>query len=664
MSETTMPNQDGVNGGQGVDYLKRAADACEQGDTVLGMHLYLAAYEKAAADPNIPDGMALAGLREAWHLACELKERSMAEYVFEKLEPYLTGEEIAACAGKLQSLALDRLEQYGFSREDLEEMAEMISADFMGGETSVVKVESISIPNAGMFGVPDMIDVPSVPSVPSGPDTSDAPAMADMPDNLGVQSESLPERQSEPESDEAKSKAGSDRETMKPGQIGMGVADVNDFNPYDMYRDYSIGKSYHCATNEGSGAAVFTRDEERAAAHERFLAGETESVISKEPADKHAQEQGGLEPTQVAPALVGQGKAEASASGQNAIQTPSGDAAKAIAPTVPKVPSAPSASDIPAMPDVPRVDPGPFNYRALSGYDEAIAVMRDYGVGLQNDQGFKDFLSMLNERHGLDRAPSLDSVLFRAPVLEDASRFAEATIGEIGLPSLRMSMEEGIQGMPVLCIIAQGNHRPRMNHAHNRFEAPAILVLDDLDTWVIPQAPEGIEGMAGLMMANISRGAREAMNLIRSAVEDPDVYVLATATTDGQIDPFFYEVLEPLTIVDIGNPDDGERADIWAEIARNHPSMRTISRSDLVRHSRGLARFDIYMAARDAIEDAYKQGIVQRSYVPVTQQNILEKLAACYPLDSDEYRLLEEAIVECFQKDLDRLDDLIDTSQG
>ena len=68
-----------------ADYLKRAAEACEAGDLVLGMHLYLAAYEKAVTDPSIPDGMALSGLREAWELACNLKERSMAEYVFAEL---------------------------------------------------------------------------------------------------------------------------------------------------------------------------------------------------------------------------------------------------------------------------------------------------------------------------------------------------------------------------------------------------------------------------------------------------------------------------------------------------------------------------------------------------------------------------------------------------
>ena len=82
------PNQSDC-GESYASYLNRAVSACEAGDLVLGMHLYLAAYEKAVVDPDIPDGMAIAGLREAWNLACQLKERSMAEYVFEKLEPFL-----------------------------------------------------------------------------------------------------------------------------------------------------------------------------------------------------------------------------------------------------------------------------------------------------------------------------------------------------------------------------------------------------------------------------------------------------------------------------------------------------------------------------------------------------------------------------------------------
>ena len=156
MSENALPNRDDGLSGHQANYLTRAAEACAAGDLVLGMHLYLAAYEESAADPNVPDGMALTGLREAWHLACDLKERSMAEYVFEKLEPYLLPEEIAEYASRLQDLALDRLEQIGFSREELQDVAQMITQDLAsnGVNASVVKVESVSIPHAEMFGVP------------------------------------------------------------------------------------------------------------------------------------------------------------------------------------------------------------------------------------------------------------------------------------------------------------------------------------------------------------------------------------------------------------------------------------------------------------------------------------------------------------------------------
>ena len=658
MNNTEMPNRSSDCSGQHAEYLKRAADACSQGDMVLGMHLYLAAYEMAVADPNIPDGMALAGLREAWHLACELKERSIAEYVFEKLEPYLTGEEIAACASKLQSLALDRLEEYGFSREELEGMAEMISQDFIGADASVVKVESISIPQAGILGNAGG-SILSAAVVQTGADAeSEAAGSAEPASIVEEPAQAVSLESGAPE-------AAPDEEQRKPG-LGMSVAKVDDFNPYDLYRDYSIGKSWHSATNEGSGAAVFTRDEERAAAHEQFVSGQNDA----EDADAESAAE-----TAVQASADAVDEAQPNPDGPEAH-----DAAEVDSPAIPvqesetaieasvgtqaaSVAAQPSA-DIPAMPDVTPVDAAPFNYRTLAGYDDAVAVMRDYGVGLHNDRGFQDFIAMLNQRHGLDRAPALDTFLFRAPVLEDAARFVEATIGEVGLPALRMSMEEGMQGMPVLCITTQGNHRPRMNHAHNRFEAPAVLVLEDLETWYMPEVPEGAEGMAGFVMANISRGAREAVNLIRAAVEDPDVYVLATATTEGNVDPFFYDVLEPLTVIDIGYPNDKERSDIWTEIARNHPSMRMVNRADLMRYSQGLSRYDIYLAARDAIEEAYKLGVVQRTYVAVSPLNIFEKLAACQPLESEEYRVLEERIIASFQQDLDHLDDLIDGLQA
>lgn len=239
-------------------------------------------------------------------------------------------------------------------------------------------------------------------------------------------------------------------------------------------------------------------------------------------------------------------------------------------------------------------------------------------------------------------------------------RFVEATIGELGLPALRMSMEENFQGMPVLCVTANSENHPRMNQARNRFAGPGILVIEDLDLWVVPAMPENTEGLNGLVMANMSRGAREAINMIRSAVEDPDVYVLVTASTNEEVDPFFYELLEPMTVVDIDCPTNSERSDIWTEIVREHPSMRTLNRVDLVHYSQGMPRYDIYMAAREAVEEAYKLGLITRSYRAVSPQNIFEKLAAYQPLDSAEYKALESEVIKDFQHDLDHLEDLLD----
>ena len=650
-------------------YLNRAVQACDAGDLVLGMHLYLAAYEKAVVDPAIPDGMALTGLQEAWQLACQLKERSMAEYVFEKLEPYLTGPEIAACAQRLQDLALDRLEQYGFSREELEGMAEMITQD-LASEGSVIKVESITIPSTGLQNARTQTAESSIPDA-AMPTTA-------SPETAGAQAAeleaTLPEATDQPIQEQAKlthvssgppksllAKLGftdegdSDQtppKDAKPFKVSLNNASPNDFNPYEEYQNYSIGKSYHAATNEGAGAHVFTRDEDRIkAAREAFGETENEQGEATTPTETPAQSQ-----TQDQDQSQASSRQTAEAPVHNLDETTALDH---VAQQSQHSPGALETTSKTPVRQNTEIQPGVLAYGNLAGYDETISIMRDFGIGLQNDRGFLSFVSMLNERHGLNRAPSLDTMLFRAPAIEDANRFVEATIGEIGLPVLQMSMEDGMQGVPMLCVTTQGNHRPRMNHAHNRFEAPAILVIVDLDSWVVPEMPENAEGMSGFLMANVSRGAREAFNMIRSAVEDPDVFVLATASTSGEVDPFFYDLLDPLTVVDIGYPNEKERIDIWTEIAHDHPSMRMVNRADLMRYSEGLPRYDIYMAAREAVEEAYKIGLVRRSYVPVTPDNIFEKLAAFQPLDSEAYRILEDEVIRNFSKELDQLDDLI-----
>lgn len=492
----------GRGAGSVADFLARAHAASESGDDLLSMYLFLAAFERSSKDSEAPAEDALSGMKEAWALACSAKERSLAEYIFEKLEPYLSHEELKACSDMLQELALDRLEECGLSREELEEMAQMISEDILGADDAAFKIERISTQR-----------------IPGG---------------------------------------------------SLSVAQIKGSAPFS-----SISRALESAS---SSASPTDAD------------GEAEGEVRIQEAEEQ------------------------------------------------------------------------MDYSSLAGYGAAIESMRSLGFGRGGDAEFKDLVELLNARHGLDQMPAMDSILFRSPVREDANRFVMATIGELGLPAVHMRMEENIQGLPVLCISARADAVPKNSPLSDVFKEGGVLVLEDLDLWTSPSFDFPDEGPAFFMM-QLTRGAREAVELIRSSVENPDVYVFATCATEGAVDAFYLDSLEPITVLDIDFPTAEERVEIWMDIARRHPSLRGINKAELVRLSANMPRFDIYMAARDAVEEAYKAGLSQKRYVPVTRDNVFDKLAAYQPLESEEYSQLEDAVLKDFRRDLESIDDLLSGEQ-
>lgn len=551
----SSPSQNNEFDSSCAAYLRRAVKACAAGDEELGLHLYLAAYEKGTRENGGADADAAFALRKAWVLAVKLKERSLAEYIFEKLEPLMDPNELAVCAGQLQSMALEKLEEFGLSREELQEMTDMISQDFLGlgGPARLMKVEHLTLPSASAAKRPAR---PAASSAEPKPEADAAPA---------------PEAASD-------------------------AAPVHDDAP--------------AASAEASSDAA----EEP-----------VESASASEPSANPAEADGSA-------ALVTLDAQPDDAAGKMAAE-------------------ADESAVISSLENI--------TYKDLAGFDRTIKTMRDFGIGMQDDPEFQGLVTLLNYRHGLERMPAADSFLFRSPAREDAHRFMTATLGEIGLPAIRMHMEENLQGAPVLCVMAQADNHPRLNSARNAFEGPGVLMLEDLDLWEAPVV-DADDDLGGFVYATLSRGAREAINLIRSAVENPDVFVIASASDGRAIDGFFYDLLEPLTVVDIDYPDEDERRAIWLDILHDHPSMRGINLDDLVEFSAGMPRYDLYMAAREAIEDAYKTSLMHRNYVPVTTDNLFEKLAAYQPLDSKEYHALENAVVREFSRGLDgSIDDLL-----
>lgn len=469
------------------DYLRRAQAACDAGDAVLGMYLYMAAFEEATCEEGAPSEDALWGLKQAWALACTHKERSLAEYIFERLEPYLSAEEISMCADALHGLALDKLEEFGLSRQDLEDMAQAISEDLLDGEEPLIHIERVM--------------------------------------------------------------------SSRNANTGIALASID---------GHSVRRASKALL---SGSTAIDEDERTSP-------------------EKH------------------------------------------------------------------------LDYSNIAGYIGAISAMRDMGVGMGDDPDFNSLLEMLNNLHGLPSKPALDTVLFRSAAREDANCFMMATLGELGMPTIHMRMEENFQGLPLLCVSAQAADIPANGALQDVFRNGGVLVLEDLDFWTPPSSGYSDDGNAFFMM-QLTRGAREAVNLIRYAVENPDVHVMVTCSDIDAIDDFFMDMLEPMSLVDIDLPTPEERIQVWDHIAKEHPSIRGINRADLVRLTSNMPRVHIYSAAREAIEEAYKNGLMLRRYQPVTRENLFDKIAAYQPLESNEYEELENEVIRDFRRDLNHIDDLL-----
>lgn len=138
------------------------------------------------------------------------------------------------------------------------------------------------------------------------------------------------------------------------------------------------------------------------------------------------------------------------------------------------------------------------------------------------------------------------------------------------------------------------------------FESPTVVILEDFDLWDLPDFdPQLAENpVQGLLQMQLSRGAREALALIQTALESPEATVLISASEPSDIDPFFWELIgSQYQIIDIELPSARERREIWREVQAQHPSTRGLDATRMVELSRGLSRFEILAIASEAVEE-------------------------------------------------------------
>lgn len=505
-------------------YLQRAASAVNDGDIILGVHLYLAAYERALHESHIPSEEVIQGMSKAWDLAVSAKQRSLAEYIFEKLEPFWEPEEIVRHAEELQQLAFDKLEEYGFDREVVEDMADMVNQDLLDSANEVLCHFEES-----------------------------AASVEKRTDSQQVES-----------------------------------------------------------SNSDESARDVPQD------------------VSSEGTDQDGQ-----------------------ATKVNAV------------PIAPDSPLAAAFAQLGAMAtsasqDAAEVEAQRFDYRNLVGFDEEIEFMGTLGIGRSNDPEFARFLEMLNTRHGLPGMPALGTLVFKSPAREDANCFMVATVGELGMPAIRMRLDRNAMGQVVLCVMASPDFKSRLSGlSRGGLETPTVVVIEDLDLWDLPLFDVSGDDAQSLASMQLSRGAREALALVQMALSSPEATVLISASEPEDIDPFFQDLIGPHRIIDIDLPDAKERRAIWRSEQAQHPSMRGLDVNQLVDFSRTLSRFEIYAISSEAVEEAYRESVAQGTFCAVPTDDILMRLSNFQPLESDEYQRMEDLAVESLRKSFSDFDDLL-----
>ena len=528
------------------DFLQRAARAVEAGDAILGVHLYLAAFERALDENMVPSYESLMGMEEAWRIAIKEKQRSLAEYIFERLEPYLNEDAVNSHADELQRLAFDKLEDLGFPRDALESMAELMDPSATPSEDDA----SASFMGFDLEGEDGLTDLVSKRAASRG-----------------------------------------------------GVVQADDASGEDQASDSPDALS---ATQEH----IKRKIEEALTQGDAFSGDDSESRQPR------------------------------ASSGSDKEKTPKVSFSQIVIPPKNK----------------PQQKRSWFDYSDLCGYDRIVARMGRMGIGHRNDASYRDFVRMLNDRHGLVRPPALDTLMFVSEAREDASYFMVATAGELRVPMVRLRFDRNAAGQTVMVVMASPDFPGRMGQiSRSGFTTPAAVLLEDVDLWQVPELDVSMDemNMSNLMQIQVSRGAREALAFLSVALATPEVAVMASCANPAAVDPYFRDLLGMCTTIPVDFPNAEERRQLWRKAQAEHPSLRGLDVCQLVPFSEGMSRYEIGVVVNDAVENAYRESLERRRFCAVSTEDVLMRLSAFHPLDSNEYHQMEDALVSELSRSLD-----------
>ena len=303
-------------------------------------------------------------------------------------------------------------------------------------------------------------------------------------------------------------------------------------------------------------------------------------------------------------------------------------------------------------------------YQEIHGFEVPISSMKKLGFNIADNSEDASFISKLNAYHGITGPKMTSNYLFRSDLRDDARMFMLSTSREVGRKALRFFVEQDISGnLELKMNVSTFKTSGPINLVEILYEESGVLILEDIDMWShlldVPFSP--VPNPHQMLRA---RGLTEVLNLIERALNDPEIFVLASASADCSSFLMVDDLEAFFEIVDIANPTQKEKTDLFDWLISKYPSLAHIDVPKLVNLESTLSRCEIRSIAGDIVDDAYKYSFANKKVQKITTNDFLMKFSGVFIPESDEFKSISAEVVEDFRDDISSLEDFINKNNG
>lgn len=293
----------------------------------------------------------------------------------------------------------------------------------------------------------------------------------------------------------------------------------------------------------------------------------------------------------------------------------------------------------------------PFAFLDLAGYKEAISSLKKIGVGNNNERVNDGIITALNRFHGVTSRPALRPILIEGETPEEIEPLIQATIDEFGMPTVRLQLQETMNGLPAMSVTA---NKSALTNTKNKSpltwisENNGLLIIENVEDWTMFFDEPDEDSMNPFLPIKLTPTGSELISLVAKSIDNPQVQILCTTNDEGYIPGEMWDMLGQVNKIKVDRPTKAERLEVWNKLSSKHPSLRGLSNSELSELTENLSRHELEVIAQDAVSEAYQSGLQKGACRQVTRENVFEKIILRQDPKSPEFKRLEEALVSSF----------------